>query len=38
MFNIVITSSEEKRTGWLFEVSKIANKYYPNTKDPELGH
>ena len=38
MFNIVITSSEEKRTSWLFEVSEIVNKYYPNTKDAKIGH
>lgn len=38
MFSVVITSSEEKRTGWLFEVSEIVNKYYPNTKDVKIGH
>jgi putative NADPH-quinone reductase len=30
MFNIVVTSSEEQRIGWLSEVSEIVNRYYPN--------
>jgi NAD(P)H dehydrogenase (quinone) len=38
MFSVVITSSEEKRNRWLFEVSEIVNKYYPNTKDAKIGH
>jgi putative NADPH-quinone reductase len=29
MFNIVITSSEEQRRKWLFEVSETVNNYYP---------
>jgi hypothetical protein len=32
MFNIVVTSSEEQRMGWLSEVSEIVNRYYPNGK------
>lgn len=38
MFNVVITSSEAQRKDWLFEVSEIVDKYYPNTKDAEPGH
>lgn len=29
MFNIVVTSSEEQRRGWLSEVSETINRYYP---------
>jgi NAD(P)H dehydrogenase (quinone) len=38
MFNIVITSSEEQRIGWLSEVSEIVNRYYPNEDIAEQGH
>jgi putative NADPH-quinone reductase len=30
MFNIVVTSSEKQRIGWLSEVADIVNRYYPN--------
>ena len=32
MFNIIVTSSEKQRIGWLSEVSETVNKYYPNGK------
>jgi len=38
MFNIVFTSIEEQRIGWLSEVSEIVNRYYPNGKMAEPGH
>ncbi len=30
MFNIVVTSSEEQRIAWLYEVSEIVGRYYPS--------
>jgi len=38
MFNIIVTSSEEQRIGWLSEVSEIVNRYYPNGIMAEPGH
>jgi len=35
MFNIVVTSNEEQRIGWLSEVCEIVNKYYPNGEKTE---
>lgn len=32
MFNIVVTSNEEQRIGWLSDVAEIVNRYYPNSK------
>jgi NAD(P)H dehydrogenase (quinone) len=38
MFNIIVTSSKEQRIHWLFEVSEIVNKYFPNEEMAEPGH
>lgn len=38
MFNIVVTSNEEQRIGWLSEVSEIVNNYYPNGEKAEQRH
>jgi NAD(P)H dehydrogenase (quinone) len=37
MFNMVVTSSEEQRIGWLSEVAVIVNKYYPHSEMAEQG-
>lgn len=37
MFNVVVTSSEEQRVGWLAEVCEIVNRYYPNGDMAESG-
>ena len=38
MFNIIVTSSEDQRIGWLSEVAETVNGYYPNGKMTEPGH
>lgn len=37
MFNIVVTSNEEQRTGWLSEVAGIVDRFYPEIKMAEKG-
>ena len=38
MFNIIVTSSETQRNGWLSEVSEVVNRYYPKGFPEERGH
>jgi hypothetical protein len=38
MFNVVVTSSEKQRIGWLSEVADIVNRYYPNWDMAEQRH